>query len=163
MKKKCPCCDFPQTLFSLKGQRIMLPCEKKENYKCLHCIACNNQIGTPIHVLMYHFFSIAKLVISWFIARLIREYFGLWIEYTNIFFDTPIMLIVYIVLESLIWKLINLKCIMIDNENLKLDDNPMLTTIEKKSINFSINFMLLVQIFLIAVLFIGIFISLLID
>ena len=163
LKKKCPCCDAPQTCFSLKGQRRMFPCEGKRNYECLHCAICNNQIGKPIHAIVSHLLVIGLLVVSWWIARSLRELFGLWSDYKDIFFDAPIMLIVYLIISCIVWYFTPLNCTKMEHvkkfENIDpmhIEKNPSLTPIEQKIVKQSIKFTLFVQVFLLIIIALGI-------
>ena len=163
MKKKCPCCNAPQTFFSFKGQRIILPCDNKVNYKCLHCAVCHNQIGKPIHAVLYHLLIIGLLFASWWIASMIRQVFHLWDHYKGIFFDAPIMFIVYLIISYLVWYVTPLNCTKIrsvnkldDTDPMHIEENPLLTSIEQKIVKQGIKFTIFIQVFLLLTIALGI-------
>ena len=162
-KKQCPCCNAPQTFFSFKGQRIMLPCNNKENYKCLHCAMCRNQIGKPIHTVWYHLLIIGVLFASWWIASMIRQVFHLWDHYKGIFFDAPIMLIVYLVISYVVWYFTPLECTKISEKGkfgnadfTDIDNISSLTAVEKKTLKKTISITLLIEVVLLVIIAIGI-------
>jgi hypothetical protein len=163
LKKQCPCCGAPQTFFSLKGQRRMFPCERKENHVCMHCAVCNNQIGKPIHTIISHILAIGLLVVSWWIARVLRDFLGLWSDYKDIFFDAPIMFLVYIVISSIVWYFTPLNCTKTEYVNrlenidpIHIEKNPSLTTIEQKLVKLGVGFATFVQVFLLITIALGI-------
>ena len=162
-KKKCPCCNTLQTFFSLKGQRRMYPCVIRKNYVCLHCTVCNNQIGKPIHAIVSHLFAIGLLFVSWWIASSLRELFDLWIDYKDIFFDAPIMFIVYLIITYFVWYSTPLNCIRTEHINkfedtdpLHIEKNPSLTPVEQNIVKQGIKLTLFVQIFLLIAIVLGV-------
>jgi len=162
-QKQCPCCGAPQTFFSLKGQRRVLPCKRNSNYVCLHCTACNNQIGSPVHVIVSHLSAIGLLIVSWWISRFLRISLDLWGAYKDVVFDVPIMLIVYLIVSYVIWFLTPLKCTNAEQANspdaidlLHLEKSPLFTPIERKFVKQSIKLMTATQIVLMIIVALGI-------
>jgi hypothetical protein len=141
----------------------MFPCERKKNYVCLHCVVCNNQIGKPIHAIISHILAIGLLVASWWIARALRDFFGLWSDYKDILFDAPIMLLIYIVISCIVWYFTPLNCTKMEYVNkfenidpIHIEKNPSLTPIEQKIVKQGIRFTIFVQVFLLITIALGI-------
>ena len=158
--KKCPCCNTSQTFFSFKGQRRMFPCEREKNHVCLYCATCHNQIGKPVHAIISHLFSIGLLVVSWWVARFLRDFFDLWSDYKDIFFDAPIMFVVYLMISCVVWYFTPLKCTKTeyldkfgnDIDPLHIEKNPSLTPVEQNIVKQGVKFTVFVQVFLLIII-----------
>ncbi len=101
LQKKCPCCGekFNSLNYHLKTR--VLPCQDKENYKCLQCLRCNNQIAKEITVRQSHIVAILTIIGAWLFAESVRYIFDIWSQLDRLIANVPFMLIFFILVYTI--------------------------------------------------------------